>query len=80
MGDGAFSNVYKAIDKLSGQKVAGKRRDVVTVSYGLLMITLLLFFSQSGSQVRTESFAGKRPLRALSSFLLRGDSGSLSFE
>lgn len=24
MGDGAFSNVYKAIDKLSGQKVAGK--------------------------------------------------------
>lgn len=23
MGDGAFSNVYKAIDKLSGQKVAG---------------------------------------------------------
>jgi serine/threonine protein kinase len=24
MGDGAFSNVYKAIDKLSGQKVAGE--------------------------------------------------------
>lgn len=24
MGDGAFSNVYKAVDKLSGQKVAGE--------------------------------------------------------
>lgn len=31
MGDGAFSNVYKAVDKLSGQKVAGEyRRGSVT--------------------------------------------------
>jgi serine/threonine protein kinase len=58
MGDGAFSNVYKAIDKLSGQKVAGEF--VNSRHLGAITDVPDSPCSQSRPQVRVEPFTGKR--------------------
>lgn len=77
MGDGAFSNVYKAVDKLSGQKVAGKFRRrlvcgiVADVRSFQSLVKVVRKYELSPSQVSLTSFF--LPLSL-------GRSGKLSFE
>jgi serine/threonine protein kinase len=54
MGDGAFSNVYKAIDRTSGQKVAGKLYISAARSRGLLPDCDVTHFSQGRQEVRAQ--------------------------
>lgn len=54
MGDGAFSNVYKAIDRTSGQKVAGKFQSLGFHRGGLFPDCDVTHHSQGRQEVRAQ--------------------------
>jgi serine/threonine protein kinase len=68
MGDGAFSNVYKAIDRTSGQKVAGKFWSLDFHRGGLFPDWNMTHHSQGRQEVRAQRHSSES--RSFSHFFI----------